>query len=70
VAVNRNKVLFFHSTHSLHVSARTGHLQVNIIVSYEASYARYFWRPGSSGREVVRKAFVVPYLGQKIIRVV
>jgi hypothetical protein len=39
VATNRNKVLFFHSTHSLHVLARMGHLQVNIIVSYEAGYA-------------------------------
>jgi hypothetical protein len=29
---------FFHFTHSLHVSAGTGLLQVNIIVSYEASY--------------------------------
>jgi hypothetical protein len=38
VAVNRNEVFIF-SFHSLHVSARTGHLQVNIIVSYEASYA-------------------------------
>jgi hypothetical protein len=39
VAVNSNKVLFFHSTHSLRVSARNRHLQVNSIVSYEASYA-------------------------------
>jgi hypothetical protein len=39
VAVNHNKVLFVHSTHSLHVSVHTGHLQVNIIISYEASYA-------------------------------
>jgi hypothetical protein len=33
------KFLFSHSSHSLHVSARTGHLQANVIVSYEASYA-------------------------------
>jgi hypothetical protein len=39
LAVNRNKVLFFHSTQSLHVSARTGHLQVNVIISYEAGCA-------------------------------
>jgi hypothetical protein len=31
--------LFSHSTHSLHVLARTGHPQVNVIVSYEPSYA-------------------------------
>jgi hypothetical protein len=38
VAVNRNKVfLFSHSTHSLHVSARANHLQVNIIVSCEVN---------------------------------
>jgi hypothetical protein len=40
VAVNCNNVLFSHSTHSPHVSAHTGQLQlqVNVIVSYEASY--------------------------------
>jgi hypothetical protein len=39
VAINRNKVfLFSHSTHSPHVSVRAGHLQVNVIVSCEASY--------------------------------
>jgi hypothetical protein len=31
--------LFSHSTHSLHISAPVGHLQVNIIISCEASYA-------------------------------
>jgi hypothetical protein len=39
VAVNRNKVFIF-SFHSLiTVSARTGNVKVNVIVSYEASYA-------------------------------
>jgi hypothetical protein len=38
MAVNRNKVIFF-LFYSLHVSARAGHLQVNIVVFYEASYA-------------------------------
>jgi hypothetical protein len=40
VAVNRNKVFYFliPLTHSLYFSARTAHLQVNIIVSCEASY--------------------------------
>jgi hypothetical protein len=33
---HRNKVLF---SHSLHVSAHTSHLQANVIVSYEHSYA-------------------------------
>jgi hypothetical protein len=32
MAVNSNKVLFFHSTHSTHVSARTGRLQVNTFI--------------------------------------
>jgi hypothetical protein len=35
---SQQSFLFSHSTHSLHVSARAGHLQVNIIVSCEASY--------------------------------
>jgi hypothetical protein len=30
---SQQSFLFSHSTHSLHVSAREGHLQVNIIVS-------------------------------------
>jgi hypothetical protein len=38
VAVNSKVFLFSCSTHSLHVSARADHLQVNINVSCEASY--------------------------------
>jgi hypothetical protein len=35
---SQQSFLFSPSSHSLHVSARAGHLQVNIIVSCEASY--------------------------------